>query len=143
LNRHLKNRRKIIGIGSKRIVYDLGGGYVLKVARTKSGIRSNKTEILMYKSRRSARIRKYLAPITKYGHRWLIMKKYSRKFRLTKKYMRKYRRLNSRIRRKGIVPYDIYSMTHKRPSLTNLRLNRHGRIVIIDYGNFKFRRWKR
>ncbi|QYR21151.1 hypothetical protein KZ483_26180 [Paenibacillus sp. sptzw28] len=71
MNKHPKKRSKIIGIGSKRIVYDLGRGYVLKVARSKSGIRSNKTEILMYKSRWSKPIRKYLAPITNYGHRWL------------------------------------------------------------------------
>lgn len=64
--------------GSKRIVYDLGRGYVIKIAKTKSGVRSNRL-------------------ITKYGRRWLIMKKYTRKFRLTKKLIRKYRKMNSNI----------------------------------------------
>lgn len=39
----------IIGSGAKRLVYDLGNGTVLKVAKSKNGIRNNGTEIAIEK----------------------------------------------------------------------------------------------
>lgn len=130
----------IIGTGRKRIVYDLGDGTVLKVAKSKAGLTSNRTEILLYKSRRSASVRKYLAEIVKYGDGWLVMKKYTRPFPSSNKYLKKYYKLKAKFRKNGIIPRDMYSMTHKKPSKTNLRLTRSGAIVVIDYGNFKFKR---
>lgn len=133
----LNKRKKLIGSGHKRNVYDLGNGYVLKVAKSKAGLQSNKTEYFLYHSRRTAPLRKHLAKVIKYGRRWLIMKKYARPFINSRKLHKQYLKLKRQFRRNGIRPRDMYSMTHKGPSLTNLRLNRKGEIIVIDYGNFK------
>jgi hypothetical protein len=135
------DKKIFIGQGAKRRVYDLGNGNILKVARSIDGVKSNKKEVKLYKSAR-LQVRKYMAKIRDYDHsyRWLIMKKYSVQFPKSKKYMQKYYKLKSKFIKNGIIPYDIYSMTNKGPSLTNLRLKSSGRIVVIDYGNFKYRR---
>jgi hypothetical protein len=134
----MDKKKKLIGWGRKRKVYDLGNGYVLKVAKSKAGLLSNKTEFLLYHSKRAGHLRKHLGKVTKYGHRWLIMKKYVKPFCNSSKYRKKYRILKRKFRQSGIYPLDMYSMTHKGPSLTNLRLNYKGEIIVIDYGNFKF-----
>ncbi len=132
-----KRAIKQIGSGRKRIVYDLGNGYVLKVAKSKAGRDSNKTEYRLYHSSRIGSLRKHLAKVIKYKSRWIMMKKYTRPFRDSKKNRMQYLRLKRRFRQKGIIPRDMYSMTRKGPSLTNLRLDRKGKIIVIDYGNFK------
>lgn len=133
-------KKTMIGIGRKRIVYDLGNGTVLKVAKSKAGMKSNATEHLLYHSRRAAPVRKHLAEILKYRRRCLVMRKYTRPFPSSNKYLHKYYRLKRKFRKNGIIPLDMYSMTHKKPSKTNLRLTRSGDIIVIDYGNFKFKR---
>ncbi|MCY9670666.1 hypothetical protein M5X11_38240 [Paenibacillus alginolyticus] len=127
--------KKIIGIGKWRVVHDLDNRHVIKVAKSKNGRSSNKKEVIIYKSAPS-RIKKYLGKVIThgFGYRFLIMKKYKRKFPRSKKYKRKLFALESRFIRKGIIPRDLNS--------NNLRLKNNGRIVIIDYGNFKKHRKK-
>jgi hypothetical protein len=135
---------RLIGKGRKRIVYDLRNGYVLKVARSKAGRRSNKTEYRLYYSSRIGSLRKHLAEVALYGKDWIMMKKYTRPFVLTSENYRKYLRLVRKFKERGILPRDMYSMTHRGPSRTNLRLSRSGRIIVIDYGNFRIlprRKW--
>lgn len=132
-------KKKPIGQGSSRIVYDIGKGRVLKVAKSQLGIRSNRTEVKMYKSS-PRRIKKYLGRILssqkKYG--WVIMKKYSRKFPTSQKYRRKLFKLRSKFRKHGILPFD--TLLYDKPKHKNLRVKRSGRIKIIDYGHFKYLR---
>jgi hypothetical protein len=134
--------RKIIGEGARRIVYDLGDGYVLKVAKSKYGIKSNKREVITFNSS-SARVKKLLGEITYYENKyhWVTMKKYTRKIPHLKKYKRKLYRLRRKFRKYGIYPYEVVSRNGK-PNYQNLRLKKDGRIVVIDYGNFRFRRCK-
>lgn len=113
--------KKRIGSGKHRIVYDIGNGHVLKVSRSKRGRRSNKKEVsIYYSSPRS--VRKHLGRIKKFHRKysWIKMVKYWRRFPRSKKYRRK---LN-----KG------------KPKRCNLRLKRKGKIVFIDYANFRFKR---
>jgi hypothetical protein len=133
-------RKKIIGVGARRIVYDLGNGYVLKVAKSKYGIKSNKREVITFNSS-PARVKKLLGKITYYEYKfhWVIMKKYTRKFPHSKKYKRKLYHLRRLFRNKGIYPYDVVSRKGK-PNYNNLRIKKNGRIAVIDYGNFSFRR---
>jgi hypothetical protein len=132
--------RKIIGVGARRVVYDLGNGYVVKVAKSKYGIKSNKREVKTFNSC-STRVKKLLGKITNYDYKyhWVIMKKHTRKFPHLKKYKRKLSQLRRLFRKYGIYPYEVVSRKGK-PNYQNLRLKKHGRIVVIDYGNFRFRR---
>ncbi len=133
----------IIGSGARRIVYDLGNGYVLKVAKTKYGIKSNKREVRTFKSSPPS-IKKLLGKITSYEkkYKWLKMKKYTQKFPHLKGYRRKLYRLRNVLRNYGINPYEILS-NRGLPNYRNLRLKQNGRIIVIDYGNFRFRRISR
>lgn len=45
--------KKRISSGRTRIVYDLGNGYILKVPKNKAGASSNRTEFLLFNSRKS------------------------------------------------------------------------------------------
>ncbi len=128
-------KMKVIGVGKWRLVLDLGHRRVIKVAKSKNGISSNKKEVIVYKSAPS-RIKKHLGTITKYGdgYRILVMKKYNQMFPRSKKYKRKLFALRSTFMRNGIIPHDLNS--------NNLRLKNNGLIVIIDYGNFENRRKK-
>ncbi|NOU85660.1 hypothetical protein GC102_07695 [Paenibacillus sp. LMG 31460] len=128
-------KMKVIGVGKWRVVLDLGNRRVIKVAKSKNGISSNKQEVIVYKSAPS-RIKKHLGTIKKYGdgYRILVMKKYNRMFPRSKKYKRKLFALRGTFMRNGIIPHDLNS--------NNLRLKNNGLIVIIDYGNFENRRKK-
>lgn len=135
-----RNRKKIIGSGARRIVYDLGNGNVLKVAKSKYGIKSNKREVKTFHSSPS-RIRNHLGKIK--GHdskyRWVRMKKYTKKFSRLKIYKRKLYKLRRLFLKHGIIPYEVRRRNGK-PNYKNLRLKKKRKIVIIDYGNFIFRR---
>ena len=51
LNPYMKRKikgKKRIGAGGTRIVYDLGNGNVLKIAKSKKGIQCNKMEVTLY-----------------------------------------------------------------------------------------------
>jgi tRNA A-37 threonylcarbamoyl transferase component Bud32 len=133
MNKYIRKKiqgRKVIGSGRRRIVYDLGNGFVLKVATSKYGIIVNKREGKMYESVPS-RIRIYLAQIKKFGKGWIIMKKYVQQVPKSQSYKRKVLNMKSTLRKNGIIPDDV--------SRRNIRLKPNGQIVVIDYGNFKFK----
>jgi hypothetical protein len=137
INEMIKGKNTI-GVGLKRIVYDLDNGYVLKVAKSKNGIDCNKKEVMIYRSFPPT-IKKYLGRIRKHSNEysWIIMKKYGMDFHNTKINKRKLSDMIRKFRRYGIIPNDI---SGRRASHNNLRLDFNGKIVVIDYGNFKYRR---
>jgi hypothetical protein len=142
MSNHIKKMIKgknIIGLGARRVVYDLGNGYVLKVAKSRYGIKSNKKEVFINRSSPS-KIKKHLASIIKYGDGcgWLVMKKYTLNIPDSKEYRRKLFELRTKFRKNGIVPYEVVTR-HGKPNYQNIRLKDNGKIVIIDYGNFKKR----
>lgn len=130
-----KRRLKYIGSGLSRNVYDLGNGYVLKIAKPGAGVLSNRTEVNLYHSKVEP-IKKYLAKIKDYdlGYRWIVMKKYSRKFPNSPHYRKKLMKIIKLFMVHGIIPSHHYS---KLP-LKHLRLKSNNQIVIIDYGGFRF-----
>jgi hypothetical protein len=137
MNKKIKEMIKgknIIGVGMKRIVYDLGNSYILKVAKSNSGIANNKKEVMIYRSSPPA-IKKHLGLIRKHdnAYSWIIMKKYPKKYRNTNINKRKVSDMNGKFRRYGIIPKDISKQTSREH---NLRLDSNGEIVVIDYGNF-------
>jgi hypothetical protein len=111
--------KKVIGSGKYRTVYDLGSGYVMKVATSKLGIKINKREGKMYESVPS-RIRIYLAQIKKYGMGWIIMKKYVRQVPKSRRYKQKVRNIKSTFRKNGITPNDVTH--HGKLQYQNIRL---------------------
>jgi len=133
----IKVNRKI-GKGRNRVIYDLENGYVLKVVRSKTGIKHNKRELQMYFTSSSS-IRKHLAQIIDYDKLWLVMEKYDRKFPRSKKYKKKLKKLESKFRKKEIDPIDMFDK-RKKTKRKNLRINKNGRIIIIDYGAFRMKR---
>jgi len=138
IKRWMRRKRKISS-GQNRAVYDLNNGCVLKVVKNKTGIGHNLREIKIYKSLDSS-IRKHLAEIKDYGSLWLIMKKYDREFpKSSKTYRKKLKKLKSKFKKKGIDPKDMFNRNNN-PKTKNLRLNDKGRIIVIDYGDFKFKK---
>lgn len=132
--------KKRIGSGKHRIVYDIVNGHVLKVSRSKRGRRSNKKEVsIYYSSPRS--VRKHLGRIKKFHRKysWIKMVKYWRRFPRSKKYRRKLKKMIAYFRKRGIMPDDVLTRKGK-PKRCNLRLKRKGKIVFIDYANFRFKR---
>ncbi|MFD0698101.1 hypothetical protein ACFQZT_28915 [Paenibacillus sp. GCM10027628] len=127
--------KKVIGSGSSRVVYNWNNTQVLKVAKSKLGIRCNRTEVIIYNSVPS-RVKKYLAAVIRHGtgYRWLIMRKYSRKFPKSRRIESNVIDLRNKFESYGIIPHDtrVYKFGHYQ----NLRLNRKGKIVVIDYGHF-------
>lgn len=112
-----------LGHGFYRLVYDLGNGYVLKVAISSSGMRCNELEYRLYASC-TKHIKQHLCPVAGFGHGWIIMKKM--KVAGTGKHL-KLKVLSKKFRKAGILPYDM-----KRANSAMYE----GRIVVIDYGNF-------
>jgi hypothetical protein len=121
-----------LGHGVFRIVYDLGNGYVLKVAIRKSGISCNNKEFNIYKNS-PQHLQKRLCPVKEYGHGWIIMKKMTRKVSMAE---RSHRRQISELAREflayGIEPRDLKK--------DNLASSSKGDIVIVDYGHFIIRK---
>ncbi|GAB7055235.1 MULTISPECIES: hypothetical protein [unclassified Paenibacillus] len=143
LDRYMKKKikgKKFIGAGRTRIVYDLGKRRVFKVAKSKKGIRSNQTEVILYKSSERP-IKKHLARIIDYdtSYRWVTMKKYNKKFPNIPKYRKKLKKLVKKFHKNGILPPRSVRDYHT-PYTPNLRLKRNNRVVVIDYGNFKYKR---
>lgn len=132
--RKLIKGKKAIGIGKHRNVYALGNGKVIKVAKTKAGMYNNLNEAIVYKSCAYS-LRRHLAAIIKHSKHWLIMKRYKRRFPKSKRYAKKLKKLESRFKKYGITPSDI--TLRSKPIRQNLRLNRKGKIIVIDYGNFR------
>lgn len=133
--------RHVLGEGARRLVYDLGNGYVIKLAKTDNGILNNRTEVAIYRQV-PYRLRRNLARIVSYasGYEWLIMLRYGRKFPKSRKYRRRLKRIKDRFRKFGILPYEMFGRSKPGPNYQNLRTARSGKIVVIDYGNFKFKK---
>lgn len=138
INGNQINRKNVIGIGARRIVYDLGNGTVKKIAKTNYGIKSNKREVITYRSS-SPSIRKHLASIIDFenGFKWIIMVRFNRRLPESKEYKKKLYELRAKFRKNGIYPYEILTR-QGRPNYQNVRLKQNGEIVVIDYGNFRF-----
>jgi len=68
-----KKELPVIGMGSGRIVYDLGNGYVVKMARNKKGLAQNKAEFGIAAGNNSCLIADVLSVSIDY--RYLIMRK--------------------------------------------------------------------
>ncbi|PLS18766.1 hypothetical protein CVD28_06525 [Bacillus sp. M6-12] len=66
---------KLIGSGRGRIVFDLYNEYVLKIAISHRGIKSNLREIDIYMHCPDD-LRKHLCPVVDFGVGWIIMKKF-------------------------------------------------------------------
>jgi hypothetical protein len=131
--------KRAITLGFRRLVYDLGNGKVLKIAKSISGVKSNKTEVKMYSSCPYP-IKKHLAKIIKYGndYSWLIMKRYNQIVPESAEYEQMFFELRSKFKKNGIIPYDI-ATRYGKPNYKNIRLKPDGEIVVIDFGDFKFR----
>ncbi|MDQ0875789.1 hypothetical protein QFZ77_004448 [Paenibacillus sp. V4I3] len=121
-------------------MYDLGNGYVIKIAKSKNGISCNHIEVNIYNSLLKP-IKKYLAKIKEYHkeYHWIAMKKYDRKFPVSSNYKLKLKKLVKTFRANGIIPSKGIRHYYK-PHAPNIRLKRGGQIVIIDYGGFKYDR---
>jgi len=119
--------------GTKREVYDLGNGCVLKIAKNEVGVASNRRELQLYRSS-PAILQKYLAPVLSGNAEWLVMLKYERKMPLHPKYLAWLGIIERRFRDYGIEPKDLTFLGQ--PIMQNLRIDRQGRIILIDYGSF-------
>lgn len=132
--------RKTIGSGVYRNVYDIGYGYVLKVAKSEYGKRCNWKEVYLYGTA-PCYVRRHLGKILDYhrNYSWIMMKRYRNQFPATRSYRRKLHRVSANLRKYGIYPFDVVTVAGK-PKRKNLRINPNGKIVFIDYGNFRDRR---
>ena len=128
---NLRLNYKFIGAGWNRIVYDLQNGYVLKVAIRDCGFLSNEREYHLY-THGPPRLRKHLCPVKKYGHGWIIMEKVDLKPPINQSFNKK---LIKTFLRAGIEPHDL--------KVANLGLSKKGKIIVIDYGNFKYQNFSK
>jgi hypothetical protein len=140
MNRNLKKMlkgKKLIGIGSTRLVFDLSNGNVLKLAVSNKGFQCNITEARIY-SYASPEIRKHLGRIKKYHfkYRWLVMKKYKLNLRETRINKRRLNKLKVTFRKNGIIAKDIISESGKINRGNSSLINKN-QVVIIDYGKFE------
>ncbi|RUT48739.1 hypothetical protein EJP82_02050 [Paenibacillus anaericanus] len=121
---------QVLGAGNTRVVFDLDNGHVVKVALSKKGLASNLTEYQLY-NQCSRKLRKYLCPVIEFGNGWIIMKKMQPIVSLTEDDEKKLSRLRKRFTREGVQPRGLRNK--------NLAFStRHNRIIVIDYGNFKY-----
>ncbi|RKD25547.1 hypothetical protein BEP19_00970 [Ammoniphilus oxalaticus] len=132
-------RYKEVGCGKKRLVLDLGKRSVLKIAISVNGIKDIEREVEMYRKAPN-KLKRNLAKVRESGKGWLVMKKMKRKVAKTKRTKVKARRLRKRFERSGISAGDLFSKKSKRVRWANIRRGRKRKIVVIDYGNFKFKR---
>lgn len=119
--------KKFLGYGVHRIAYDLGNGYVIKVATDPQGIRCNKHEYRIY-SEAPPSVKKYLCPIVELGSIWIIMRKV-KPLPPRKSYSKKTARMTKKFKIAGIIARDMKTK--------NLGLNSKKKVVVLDYGFFK------
>lgn len=124
----LNLKYKVIGFGYTRIVFDLENGYVLKVATSSFGVRSNANEFDIY-TKCPYKILKYFCPIKDYGKGWIVMEKMGICVPRRIKYDLQIGQIRNKFIQVGIKPIDM-----KRD---NLALSNEGVIVVIDYGRFR------
>ncbi|MGE6261015.1 hypothetical protein ACQKCU_24575 [Heyndrickxia sporothermodurans] len=125
--RTLEFKHKIIGNGLNRMVYDLGNGYVLKIALSEIGLISNAQEFCLYHCSHPD-IRQYLCPVMEKGHGWIVMKKMDRKVSMNLVNLQKLSDLTMKFLLRGIVPVDL--------RLANIALTHDNEMIVIDYGLF-------
>lgn len=117
-----------IGNGFNRIVYDLGNGYVLKIALSEIGLKSNSQEFNLYHSAHPD-IQKSLCPVMEKGQGWIVMKKMDGKASINVENIQKLSELAIKFLRQGIVPVDL--------RLANVALTHENQMVVIDFGLFQ------
>lgn len=125
---------KEIGAGRHRIVFDLGNGLVLKVAKGAKGIRCNKNEANLYHSVPSS-LKKHLCKIIEYGHGWIIMKNIKDSMPKKKEYKKQVIQVLEQFCSYGVKISDIVDKKTGNVRRKNVRLNKAKQIVIIDYAN--------
>lgn len=130
----LEEKLPVIGIGSGRIVYDLGNGYVVKRAKNKKGLAQNKAEFRIAAAGRSPLIANILSISMDY--KYLIMEKadkiqsvetvcrYHNVSSLKELFRKKY--FSEFIRNNELLLPDLY-----RKSSWGII---NGRPVLVDYG---------
>ncbi|WP_134703379.1 hypothetical protein [Ammoniphilus sp. YIM 78166] len=133
-HKKLKLPYPIVGHGKKRLVYDLKNGLVLKVAISVNGNENNRTEVDLYQNVPS-KLKKHLAKVKEYGHGWLIMKKIEKALPRTKQSVLVVKELQRKFKKCKIDPVDLISK-NKKIRWNNMGLNKRGKFVILDYGNF-------
>lgn len=127
---------KMIGAGSFRIVFDLGNGYVVKVALSKMGIACNETEYQIYRDY-PKRVRKHLCPVLELGYGWLIMKKAKCKLKRKRSYHLQLVKLEKTFLNHGIIPNDLRKRSVEKLMKGNIALTKDDKMIIVDYGNFE------
>ncbi|WP_134702656.1 hypothetical protein [Ammoniphilus sp. YIM 78166] len=134
--RKLKLYYPFIDAGKNRIVYDISDDKVLKIAISVKGIEDNNQEAKIYKSV-SSTLKRRLAKVYESGHGWVIMEKLDKKVPETKSYEKKVIKLHKKFKKKHIDPGDIVKERKRlKAKWKNVRLKK-GKILVIDYGNFK------
>jgi hypothetical protein len=118
---------KIIGSGLNRMVYDLGNGYVLKIAFSEIGLISNNREFNLYHSSQPD-IQQYLCPVMERGQGWIVMKKMDRKVSMNLVNLQKLNELTMKFLLHRIIPVDL--------KLGNVALTQDNKMIVIDYGLF-------
>ena len=126
---------KYIGSGRSRIVFDLGVGFVLKIAISYNGINGNEREFNYY-TQSPEDLRKHLCPVEDYSHGWIIMKKIEPPLQKDEKYNKQVLEVEKKFIRYGIYPGDIWR-DKGLPRYENLSVSDEGEIIVIDYGNFR------
>lgn len=117
----------VIGYGLNRLVYDLGSGYVLKIAFSEIGLICNTQEHTLYDNS-NPEIRNYLCPVLAKGDGWIVMKKMERKASIKIENLEKLSKLSLIFLLHGIIPVDL--------RLANVALTDDNQMVVIDYGLF-------
>jgi hypothetical protein len=79
---------KIMCKGVNRVVFDMGNGYVLKVAISIKGIKDYKIEAFLYKITPSY-LKRHLGRVISNGNGWLLMRKFENQIPRTLKYKKK------------------------------------------------------
>ncbi|MGE8205625.1 hypothetical protein ACQKP0_13795 [Heyndrickxia sp. NPDC080065] len=125
--RTLEIPHKNIGNGLNRMVYDLGNGYVLKIALSEIGLISNAQEFRLYHFSHPD-IQQYLCPVMEKGQGWIVMKKMDHKASMNLVNLQKLSDLIIKFLLHGIVPVDL--------KLANIALTHDNEMVVIDYGLF-------
>ncbi len=129
-----QKKYSLIGYGTGRVVYDLGNGYVVKVAKNKKGIAQNKAENQIYSMNDTEYFAKILAVSEDF--RFLIMEKAERISSISVVW-RHFQVRNNRelfrlsIFQKFVTQYHLIMGDLYRRSSWGIV---NGKLVIIDYG---------
>ncbi|MGG3888373.1 hypothetical protein [Metabacillus fastidiosus] len=120
----------ILGVGNRRIVYDLNNGCILKIPTIDEGLKNNKNEYKIYKNC-PAVLKKHLCPVEEFEHGWIVMRKMTVRMQRNDSYKQKSAILRDDFMRFGIIPKDMKRI--------NVRLSDEGELIVIDYGSFIMR----